>query len=470
MEACQERWADLSREHFGAAKLGDARRTKRLVKSAGLMMKNPSGTLPKKLANWADLNGLYRLVGCEQVTHAAVIEPHICRTWEMMRQTQEVVLLVQDATELDYTTRTGLKDLGQIGTGHARGYICQNVLAVTPQRRVLGLAGQILHKRRKVDKKETPLQKREHPDRESRLWLKGCEATGPVPPGCNWVDVCDRGSDTFEFLEYEHRQGRKYVIRSARDRNVDGEDHVGGDRIHQTLHAYARDLATLGTKQVQTQARSGGRRPAKARMATVRVAAGPVSVAAPHFARGECSATSLDLWVVHVREIDPPAGVEPLEWMLLTNVPTETFAQACERVNWYECRWVIEDYHKAKKTGLGIESAQFEDEAKLEPVIGLLSVIAAVLLGLRQEARQPDADLTLATTMVPLLYVQVLSGRLYKRVRSDLSVREFFMGMARLGGHLGRKGDGFPGWLTLWRGWECLHHMVAGAQAMLMRE
>lgn len=131
---------------------------------------------------------------------------------------------------------------------------------------------------------------------------------------------------------------------------------------------------------------------------------------------------------------------------------------------------MIEDYHKAKKTGLGIESAQFEDEAKLEPVIGLLSVIAAVLLGLRQEARQPDADLTLATTIVPLLYVQVLSGRLYKRVRSDLSVREFFMGMARLGGHLGRKGDGFPGWLTLWRGWECLHHMVAGAQAMLMRE
>jgi hypothetical protein len=405
MEACQERWADLSQEHFGAAKLGDARRTKRLVKSAGLMMRNPSGTLPKKLANWADLNGLYRLVGCEQVTHAAVIEPHICRTREMMRQTQEVVLLVQDATELDYTTRTGLKDLGQIGTGHARGYICQNVLAVTPQRRVLGLAGQILHKRRKVDKKETPLQKREHPDRESRLWLKGCEATGPVPQGCNWVDVCDRGSDTFEFLEYEHGQGRKYVIRSARDRNVDGEDHVGGDRIHQTLHAYARDLATLGTKQVQTQAHSGGRRPAKARMATVRVAAGPVSVAAPHFARGECSATSLDLWVVHVREIDPPAGVEPLEWVLLTNVPTQTFAQACERVNWYECRWVIEMCHPYclhchtfdESFWPGLGSGQIGDLRLIVPTLGTRpqtpQPIQLLLVGPYNPSPLPDVQL-----------------------------------------------------------------------------
>jgi hypothetical protein len=47
-----------------------------------------------------------------------------------------------------------------------------------------------------------------------------------------------------------------------------------------------------------------------------------------------------------------------------------------------------------------------------------------------------------------------------------MSVLEFTMALARLGGHLNRKGDGFPGWLTLWRGWEVLRMMVMGAQAM----
>ena len=71
-----------------------------------------------------------------------------------------------------------------------------------------------------------------------------------------------------------------------------------------------------------------------------------------------------------------------------------------------------------------------------------------------------------ALTIVPRLFVQVLSGWRYQRARDDLSVYEFAMALARLGGHLNRKGDGFPGWLTLWRGWEDLQLMVRGAEAI----
>jgi hypothetical protein len=99
-------------------------------------------------------------------------------------------------------------------------------------------------------------------------------------------------------------------------------------------------------------------------------------------------ANSLDLWVVHVREIDPLAGIEPLEWVLLTNVPTETLAAAIRSIEWYRCRPMIEEFHKGMKTGCNVESMQFEHADRLEPAIGLLSVVAAVLLQLRHVARK----------------------------------------------------------------------------------
>jgi len=118
---------------------------------------------------------------------------------------------------------------------------------------------------------------------------------------------------------------------------------------------------------------------------------------------------------------------------------------------------------------VGIELPQLEQTRRLEPVIGLLSVVAAVLLELRHTARRPDADDTPATTLVPRLHVRVLSGhlrKLYGQPREDLTIRQFLYGVARLGGYLARKNDGPPGWLTLWRGWSELHRMVQGAKAM----
>ncbi len=328
---------------------------------------------------------------------------------------------------------------------------------------MIGLLNQTLHHRRKVSKNETQAQKRDHPDRESRLWMTGCQASGIAPAGCMWIDICDRGGDTFEFLSYEHAHDRNYVIRSARDRKLAGDDHIGNDCIHHHLHAYARDLPELGRRTIEVSPQAGQR---KARQASVRVAAGPVTLEPQPGTRGEHDGAAINTWVVHVKEIDPPAGVQPLEWILLSNLPAQTFGQACQRIDFYACRPIIEDYHKGMKTGMGIEHLQFEHADRLEPAIALLSVITALLLQLRHAARQKDADLTLARTIFPLLWVRVLAGKLHGRPRDDLSVREFLFGVARLGGHLGRKHDGPPGWLTLWRGWNDLQLMIQGARAV----
>jgi hypothetical protein len=462
---------DFGEVHFGDARLGDRRRRQRLVKVAQRLIEHPSGTLPKRMKDHAELTGLYRLMDCPRVTHASVLEPHRRRTLEQMSG-HPLVLVLHDSTELDYTSRKSLKNLGQIGGGFGRGYVCHNSLAVTPDRGVIGLANQVLHVRRHVPANETPAQKRQHPQRESRLWLKGCEAIGTPPEGSGsrWIDIADRGGDTFEFAAWAVRNGREFVIRSSRDRNLLGEDHVGADRVYSKLYAYTRDLPDLGERVVRVPAAPGKH---KAREARVRIAAGPVSLAGSRFVRGQTSGeTSLNLWVIHLKERDATAdasrgaGAEPLEWILLTNVPTESWVQACQRIDWYACRPMIEEYHKGQKTGASVQELQFESEQRLEPMIALLSVITAALLQLRQLAREPDAHRTPATSVVPAVYARVLSAERQGTPRDDLSVCEFCMMLAGLGGHLGRKRDGFPGWLTLWRGWSDLILMVKGVEAL----
>jgi hypothetical protein len=451
----------LGREHFGGARLGDRRRTERLVYTAEQLMRHPEGTLPRRLRGWADLMGLYRLVRCERVTHAAVLAPHARRTLGLMAR-EPLVLLLHDWTELDYTTRRSLRGLGQIGRGTRRGYVCHNTLAVTPERRVLGLAHQHLHTRRRAPAGETPRQRREHPGRESRLWARAAGAVGPPPAGAGlWVDVADRGADVFEFLDYEVAHGRHFLVRARHEgRVLEGEDHVGSDRVYHRLGPYVRDLPPVGTRPLRVAAAGG----AAARVATVAVSAGPVTLAPQGFRRGEGRGVPLELWAVRVAEVGAPPGATPLEWVLLTDLPAGTAAAAWEKVDWYECRPLVEELHKAMKTGASVERPQFESAERLEPVIALLSVVSATLLGLRELARRPDADRTPAASVLPPPHVRVLAAWRYGEPAAELTLLQFIMALGRLGGHLNRKADGAPGWLTLWRGWSALQLMVEGAE------
>lgn len=164
-----------------------------------------------------------------------------------------------------------------------------------------------------------------------------------------------------------------------------------------------------------------------------------------------------------MRELEPPAGLkEPIDWLLLTSLPVRTLEEAMEVISYYEKRWLIEEWHKVLKTGCQVERRQLKTSGRLEALTGLLSVVALRLLQLKEVGRrQPECA---AVELVPALYVELVR-RARGRVRpGEWTVRDFFRGVAGLGGFLGRKCDGEPGWITIWRGWEVLHGMLRGAQ------
>jgi hypothetical protein len=442
-------------EHFGAAQLGDRRRTKRLVQLADRMVMHPGGTLPEKIDDPASLKALYRLMDQEDVTHASVLTPSRERTLRLMREAEGTVLVVQDTTELEFTGLHSLQGLGEIGNGTCRGYLAHNALAVLAETRdVIGLAYQKLAKRPKANKKETRQQCRERTDRLSRLWKDASASIPAAAPGRRQVEVADRGADVLEYLDFVESQGKSYLVRSQYNRQICLEN---GEKTK--LHDYARGLPGQGRKTVAVPATAQR----AARTATVSIAWAKVTLLVPKQPRGEIRGVPLTTWVICVRETDPPAGIEPLEWILLTNVPVENVEDAWERVRWYECRWIIEEYHKALKTGCGVERLQFTTEERLQPAIALISVVALFLLNLRNARRRADAHQRLATELMPPLYVVMLSLWRYKQPRNDLTVHEFYYALARLGGHQNRKHDHPPGWLVLWRGWTKLQPMIEAA-------
>jgi hypothetical protein len=362
---------------------------------------------------------------------------------------------------LDYTGLHSLCDLGQIGNGSGRGYECLNSLAVDPRtRQVLGLAHQRLHHRDRVPDQETREQRRQRQSRESRQWKQAVTDIGPPPAGACWVHVSDRGSDTLEYLDGIAAAGGSFVVRSQHDRLMFA-GHTAENARHK-LHSYARNLSAVGQRTVEVAARDGQ----PARTAKVSIAWAAVRLRPPQQPRGDYRPQPLAVWVIRVWEREASPGVDGIEWLLLTNVPVAGLADAERCIDWYGCRWIVEEFHKAQKSGCAIEELQFTSEERLQPMIALLSVVAVMLLNLRDSSRRVDAAERSAEEVVAPEYVEVLSAWRYRERRADLTIEEFFQALARLGGHQNRRRDKPPGWLVLWRGWMQLQTMLEGALAL----
>jgi len=435
----------------GTAELGDRRRTHRLVKLIESLMAHPVGTLPSKLSR-AELKAAYRWCSADDVTHASVEQAVRRGTLSLCKETPGTILILHDSSELDYSFRRSLREqLGAIGDGRGRGYSCHSSVAVTPEGRFLGVVGQILHRPVRAPKGEGHADRRERATRNSLLWLKG---TTELPADQRYVDVCDRGADTFEFLEHELLSGRRFVIRGKNNRRCYAGHH--GHR-EVKLMEYLRRQPSRGTKALPV----GHKRSRPARVATLQVSWAAVQLRCPQVRKGHHGRAPLLVWCVRLWE---KRG--KLERFLLVGHPIETLKQALEVAGWYEKRWVQEEWHKCLKTGCGVEALQFTDRARLEPMIMVLSVVAGWLLQVRDLARDDEASRQPATEVVPNKVVRTLCLWRHREEKPLWSVREFCLALGRLGGHQNRKSDGLPGWITLWRGYERLACMLEYQQIL----
>lgn len=460
-------WAEQT---FGEADLGHRSREARAVRMAAAMANDPAAALPKQMGSEAAAHAAYRFLQSAQVSYEDLISPHLEQTRAQMRQAKQM-LLIQDTTEVDYEQHPTTTGLGPIGNGSHHGYLLQSVLAIDPASRgVLGLAHQEPFLRQPVPKGENRRQ-REARERESQVWERSVQAIGPPPAGVQWIHVGDRYSDMFPFLSLCRQQQTDFVVRAAQDRCVDLQvEHADAPVIKRSHHqrpgdqeppsaplhlfAVVRAWSAAGEQDLELAATKQN----KARTAHLLISFGSVRLLPPD-SQPNRALSPLVVWVVRVWEPEPPEGIEPLEWVLLTSVPTLTVEHAWERVDWYRARWIVEDYHQGLKTGCRIEQRQLQTYDGLRRLLGLLSPLAVRLLQVRAASRQnPEQP---AVQVLPVEVVVVVAAKLGLSA-TGLTAQQCWYAIARLGGYLARKGDGPPGWKTLWRGWLQVQTLLDG--------
>jgi hypothetical protein len=450
--AAAQEWAQRT---FGAARLGDPRRTRRAVQVAAALLRHPALSLPRQMGSHTALKGAYGLLHSAAVTHTALLTP----TWEQTRDAARqhvVVLLPGDLTPLDYSRHPTTSGLGRIGNGRGRGYLVHSVLAVLPgARQVLGLAHQIPSVPAATKPTET-LRQRQARRRETDVWQEAVEAIGPPPDGVQWVHVGDRGADLFRFLTACRQQHCHFLVRACKNRRITEEEGV--DATIDYLLPVVRSWPAQAHRSIDLPRRHGK----PARTAQVSLSWKQVELQVP---KQEQAPGPLTAWVVRVWEAAPPDGTQPLEWVLLSSLPVTSQETAWERVEWYTHRWIIEEFHQCLKTGCSIEQRQLGDQPALERLLALCSPLAVTLLQLRDAART-DPDQPATTLIVPEVVevVALLGGR----PASALTVQLFWHTVARRGGWLGRTGDGPPGWKTLWAGWQEVQVIVEGVRLARM--
>jgi hypothetical protein len=398
------------------------------------------------MGSWAAAKGTYRFLASPHVWPDALLGAAGRATARACRR-QRSVACVQDTSTLSFPRAPSMEGLGPVTNVDVPGLHVHSALAVSLRGQVMGLLGQHVWARpqgvstRRLSERERPRR-----ERESRKWRRGllqaraAFTLEPKPP--RLIHIFDREGDITEVFADICAAGEGAVIRSLHDRRVLDD---GGEVVR--AHALIAAAPVLTRTQVEIVRRDG--RPERTAQIEVRALR---LVLAP--AERKWKGPPLVLWLVEVREVDAPEGAEPLLWRLWTTEPAEVAEQALGVVALYRLRWKIEEVHLVLKSGCRIEDLRLASAARLQKALALLTPVAVRVVALRDLSRlEPQAPCTrvLTDSQWRALWTRI-HGAPPRAKTPAPTLAEATMWIGRLGGHLGRRGDGPPGVRTLWRG------------------
>lgn len=428
----KEQWLH---EQFSKIDVRDKRLKKRAVDIAIGCAEHPEESLAGRFDDWADLKATYRFFSHPKITHQALQQPHYHQVLERARWCEETVLFIQDGSELLFNSHPWTHGLGPTADSNGNGLMFHSCLVAkyheSEETEILGLGYQEAWVR--------PEEKSANDSKESEVWLRALEQMGR--PEKNWISVSDRGSDVYDFIHGANKLGWKHVVRARHDRKVE----IEGKQTR--LFPWIRKQTAQCTSKLYVKAK-GEELPGEVTLEVTWVKA---KLLAPGNANSVATeeVTYLRVWCPERPK---------LEWLLITNLPIDNEGDALRIVKIYRRRWVIEDYHKAVKTGFRIEDTQLKQASRIFALFGMIGVIATKLLAMREHCRLLPT--TPVEEKVPKRWITLIERYLMVKLKT---VGDFWRSLARLGGFIGRKSDGEPGWQTIWKGYKRLQDMLLGA-------
>jgi len=321
---------------------------------------------------------------------------------------------------------------------------------VTPQRTPLGLIQQQVWVRDPAEfGKKHRRNKRETNEKESQKWITSLQALARLQkdlPETQLVSVGDSEADLYALFAEGSRLEQAFLIRACRDRlTQNAEEHH--------LWKLVAQQPVVGTIEVTIPRQAD--RPMRTTSLSIRLI--QVTLKVPHREANQKTVSELTAWAIWAREETPLPDSESIEWKLLTNIPTENFSQACVRVQWYSCRWVVEMFHRVLKSGCRIEERQFDDIDNIRRFLAVDSVVAWRILYLTllsREMPQMDCSALLEAYEWQALYCFVHKTKQFPDQAPTL--QEVVLWIGRLGGFTASRKNQ-PGATVLWQGLQRLN-------------
>jgi Transposase Tn5 dimerisation domain/Transposase DNA-binding len=448
---------------FENADLKDQRRSRRLPKVAAALAAFPAASIAAATGGHAEMMAAYRLLNCPDITAAAVLAPHRESTIARCAAHRRVVVS-QDTTELDFSHMTATTGLGPLNDKDRKGLYLHALYAVSEDGLPLGAldAAMIIRDPATFGGAKVPHKKRPACEKESQRWVEGYLKTNLVAarlPDCEVLSVSDREGDIFEVYAAWHaamEQGDPYagwIIRANQDRALT-------DTLHEdpaSLFAALASAPLLGRHCFEVTARTGTRKVKGNRVTTHRSArtvhqeirAMEVTPRPPY--RKGVKLPRVSFWAVLAEETDPPAGEDPVRWLLLTSKPVRTLEEALEVIGIYRRRWDIEVFHRVLKTGCRVERIQLKSGQALCNALAIHLVVAWRILYLTHLGRVVP-DLPCGRVFEEAEWRSACAVVKRDKAAGEPSLAEFIGIVSKLGGHLGRKSDGVPGAQSIWQG------------------
>jgi len=444
-------------DEFSDAPLADNRLVKRLINIADCFYSLPGASVSTACGDYPAALAAYRFFSNSRVKPEAILMGHREQTIERMKA-YDTALIIQDKTTLDYTDHPATKGIGLCTTTkNSLGLLNHTALAVTTDGVPLGvLARSVWTRDPEQHGKRLTRKIREISDKESRVWLDTLDVSSAgIPSYINTVTVCDREADIYDFFRKAVDDRHNLLVRVAQDRRVMEEGKL--------LKSEIENKSVAGQITVSVPRDTKNNRPAREAVLAIRYC--PVTVRPPKY-RSEGSSQvlpCLKLHLISAQEVNPPEGIKPINWLLVTTMTVETLEQALEKIHWYKQRWKIERYHLILKSGCKVEDLQLETVESLQNALAVYSVIAWKLLWLKQESEQQPEELCdkiLTESEWQALYC--VTHRTPKPPLQPPTLKDAVLMIAKLGGFLGRKSDGKPGIIVIWRGLRRLQDIVEG--------
>jgi hypothetical protein len=450
------------------AEFGDKRLDKRLVKVIEELGNKPAMSVPAATHGRAEMEAAYRFFDNDKVTPEKILQPHIDATRERISQT-DVVLLVQDTTELDLTRPTEqVAGAGPIECASRRGAFFHPLVAFDAAGLPLGVAWQKNWARDTIETeltaKEKAQQRRKTPieEKESIRWVEGIRAARKVAQACpqtTCVCVADSEADIYEMFSEARAtpQGEVHLLVRGCQNRATSDPPSNWLTAARATPCLFQASVNVSARDAKIKADTRKRRESRdARIAEVEVRATTVTVRPPP--RHDRKLPEVTVNVVLVEETHPPEGVTPIQWLLITTLPIDEVEQVQQIIAYYTVRWQIEIYFRTLKSGCHIEDRQFENLDRVMNCLAVYSIIAWKIMYLCRLGRAcPDLDCEVV--FEPSEWKSV-----YQTVRQEEppstppTLNEMIRMVASLGGYVNRRAT-HPGPQTLWLGLQRVHDL-----------